>query len=346
MRKISRLAFLSLVGVLLSVSVGFAQQTRRMISLEISSDRKAQVGTQQQWIQMLQSVGADKVTSRTASAELPAVEEIKTPSMTLVKVTGFISGKKLYLPGGNFLMSDKNGIRALLQRLRDDGATVALAEKLAFGLTADQLVGLHEKLAKEVDFSTSGQKSGDVIKRITANTRMKFLYDRAAAAAINGEDKVQEELKGISSGTALAAVLRPLGLVLEPKREQGKELQLRIIDTRSSKENWPIGWPIEDAPIEVEPKLFDTLPINIQNIPMKTAMDAIQSRAGVPFFYDQNTMAREGIELDKVKVTLQRDKVSLLVAVSRILKQSKPKLWEEIRVDENGKPFLWITTRN
>ncbi len=346
MHKIIQLGLVALVFSVMAPEFCFGQPTRRMISLEISADRKAPVGTQQQWIQMLQSVGADKVISRTASPELPAVEEIKTPTMTLLKVTGFVSGRNIFLPGGKFSIRDKNGIRNLLQRLREDGATVALAEKLAFGLTAEQLVGLHEKLSKEVDFNTAGQRAGDVIKRMTEGTRMSFLYDRAATAAVNGEETVQEELKGISTGTALATVLRPLGLVLEPKREQGKELQLRILDTRSSKENWPIGWPIEKAPIEVEPKLFDTLPINIQGFPMKAAMDAIEKRAGVRFFYDQNTLAREGIELDKVKVTLQREKVSLLVAVSKLLKQSKPQLWEEIRVDENGKAFLWISTRN
>ena len=254
------------------------------------------MGTQQKWMQMLQNVGADRVTSRTANAVEPAVEETQTATMTHVKVTGFIGGRKLFLPGGSFAQTDVAGIRALLQKIRDDGATVALADKKAFGLTSEQLVELHERLAKKVEFATKGEKSGEVIKRMVKQAGLNFVYDQAARAAINGNEVVAEELKGISLGTAIATVLRPLGLVLEPSRKQGQALKLQILDTRSSKENWPIGWPIEDAPVEVEPKLFDRLPtLEIRGFPLNAALDAVERRAGVPFFYDHNSLAREGI---------------------------------------------------
>ena len=322
-----------------------AQEKRRFISLEISSDAKAPMGTQQQWMQMLQKVGADRVTSRTGRAEAPTVEETQTAATTYIQVNGFIGSRKLFLPGGSFAINDVAGIKALLKKIRDDGATVALAEKMAFGLTSEQLVGLHDRLAKKVEFTTKGQKAGDVIKKIVKQSGLDFVYDRAARAAINGEEKVLEELNGISSGTALAAILRPLGLVLEPSRKQGKELKLQILDSRASKENWPIGWPIERTPIEAEPKLFETLPIEIRAFPLKTALDAVEKRGGVLFLYDHNTMAREGIELDQVKATLVQKKISLKVAIGKLLKHTKPKLWDEIRVDENGKTFLWISTR-
>lgn len=346
-KTISKFWLLFLTTALIS-SPGIceAQQTRRYISLEITSNVKAPMGTQQKWMQMLQKVGADRVTSKTGVAGTPTVEETQTTAMTHVQVTGFIGGRKLFLPGGSFAISDVAGIKSLLQKIRDDGSTVALADKMAFGLTSEQLVALHERLAKKVEFTTKDQKAGEIIKKIVNQSGLDFVYDKAARAAINGEEKVAEELRGISTGTALATVLRPLGLVLEPNRKQGKAMKMQILDSRSSKENWPIGWPIEKAPVEVEPKLFDTLPIEIRGFPLKTALDAVQKRADVPFFYDHNTMAREGIELDKVKATLVQKKISLLVAVSKLLKQSKPKLWEEIRVDENGKPFLWITTRD
>ena len=125
-----------------------AMAQRRMIVLEISSDARSPVGTQQKWMEMLQKVGADKVVSRTGKSGTPTVEETRMTSSSLVKVTGFVVGGKLKLPGGSFSIRDTAGIRELLKRLREDGAKVALAEKKAFGLTSEQLVALHQQLAK------------------------------------------------------------------------------------------------------------------------------------------------------------------------------------------------------
>jgi hypothetical protein len=327
----------------------FAQDTtapRRMIVLEISSSSRAPVGTQQKWIQMLQDVGADKVTSRTGSSGTPTVEETRTTNSILVRVTGFIVGGQLKLPGGSFSIRDTAGIRELVSRLRDDGAKVALAEKKAFGMTSEQLVELHQQLSEPVDFPTTGRNVGDVVSKLTAKSGLTFVLDAAARVAVNGNETVAEEFNGISIGTALAAVVRPLGLVVQPKREQGKSVEVHLIDSRSVQgEHWPIGWPISQAPLAVEPKLFDRLDIEIRGFPMKDALDAVEKRAGVPFFYDHNTLAREGIELTETKVTLVQKQASLMVAISKLLRQTKPRLSEELRIDENGKPFLWITVK-
>ncbi len=93
------------------------------------------------------------------------------------------------------------------------------------------------------------------------------------------------------------------------------------------------------------PRLFERLQLEIRGFPLKDALGAIEKRTGVPFFYDYNTFARAGVELKATKVTLVQDKASFMVAIDKLLRQSKPKLIDELRVDENGKPFLWITTR-
>jgi hypothetical protein len=317
-----------------------------VIILEIYSDARAPVGTQQEWIQMLQDVGADRVTSKTGKPGTPTVEETQTSGAVLIKVTGFVMGGQLKLPGGSFSIRDAAAIRDLLKRLRDDGAKVALAEKKAFGMTSEQLVELHQQLAETVDFSTAGKRAGDVVAKLIAKSGLRFTLDDSARVAINGNETVAEELEGISVGTALATVVRPLGLVVQPQREQGKSVEVHLVDSRSVKgEHWPIGWPISQAPLTVEPKLFERLDIEIRGFSMKAALDAVEKRAGVPFFYDHNTMAREGIELSETKATVVQKKVSLMVVISKLLRQTKPRMSEELRIDENGKPFLWITVK-
>ncbi|MEM7783258.1 MAG: hypothetical protein AAF623_07885 [Planctomycetota bacterium] len=319
-------------------------QKKRLIYLEISAEARGTIGAQQKWMTMLQDVGADRIVSKTLPNGTPTIEESTTSRATLIRVQGFIVGNRLKLPGGSFKIQDKAAIRALVQSLRDDGAKVALAEKKAFGLTSEQLVSLHQKLASPIQFETQQKKIGQLVKQIVGqNKDLNFVYDSVAKAALAGDEVFRDELQGLSTGTSLAAILRPLGLVLEPYREQGKPMEIRIVDSRSSEENWPIGWPPEIAPVRVEPKLFDRIDIEIRGFQMSIAMNAIQKRAKVPFIYDYNLMARDGVELDQVRVTLVQKQVSLMVAVSKLVRQTKPRMFQELRIDENGKGFLWIT---
>lgn len=344
---LARIGWLILVGVLIPNCVAAQPTTpkRRIVVLEISADARAPIGTQQKWAEMLQDVGATRVTSKTGRSGTPAIRESEVSQTSLITVTGFIVGNRLNLPGGSFSIRDKAGIRDLIQRLRDDGAKVALAEKKAFGLTSEQLVGVHQAFSKNVELDTAGQNAGKIVSQLIRESGLPFVFDAAARTALAGDELVVDELKGISLGTALALVVRPLGLVVVPHREQGKPIEIRIVDAESSKENWPVGWPIETSPIAAEPKLFERIPIEIRGISMKVAMNAVQKKADVPFFYDQNSLARQGIELDEIKVTLVEKKASLMLVVSRLLRQSKPRMSEELRVDENGKAFLWISAR-
>ena len=112
---------------------------------------------------------------------------------------------------------------------------------------------------------------------------------------------------------------------------------------REAKEHWPVGWPIEDGPINVAPKLFKTLPVTIRDFSLQEVLDAIQPRTELPFIYDLNSFARYGVDLTKTKVELD-GKMSYQRAINRALQQSTPSLKSELRQDEQGKPFLWITT--
>lgn len=334
-------SWMALVLYLSSAGIVVAQDRR--VELEVVAEARATPGTQQRWMQMLQEVGADRVVIKTGNMETPTVEEFKLGSSVTLTVTGYLKGSKLALPGGSFGITDKTRIRDLLQQLRDDGAKVALADKKAFGLTSEQLVAVHSRLSEAVEFETKNRPASDVVSRIGQQTGLRWKMDAAARTALAGKDPVAEELKGISSGTALAIVLRPLGLVFHPQRLQGGTTEFLIVDSQNADEHWPVGWPIQKPPVQVEPKLFEQLELEIRGFPLADVLKAIQTRTGVPMIYDHNSMARHGVDLHATKVTLVRKQVSFSVALAKLLNQSKPALIDELRVDESGKPFLWIS---
>src|SRR5439155_24112834 len=97
----------------------------------------------------------------------------------------------------------------------------------ASGLLPKQLVGFHEARAVPVQGSTLGQPPRQTAKKIADRLPYKFASDEVAQRALAQGEPIADELEDISSGTALAAILRPLGLVMFPEKN-GPDIRLRI----------------------------------------------------------------------------------------------------------------------
>ena len=316
----------------------------RIVEIEVSADQQAELHTQQRWMEALTEIGADRVRSRTSQVGKPGIKELGSGKTVVVKVKGVISGNQLVVPGHRFFIGDLEGMRDFVQRLRDDGSKVTLAEKKAFGLTSEQLVDVYKRLSRPIETSTLDQPVSDVLERLLRQSGMETEWDDASRKAIKGDSVVTEQLQGVTTGTAIAAVLRPLGLVMVPHREQGGTTKLHLLDSRSTDEHWPIGWPTEKPLKTYEPKLFDRQNIAIRDYQLDQALAAIQRRVALPFLYDQNSLARAGIVLGETDVTLVNENLAYMVAIQKLVSQSRPRMRAEMRLDEAGKPFLWFST--
>ena len=162
---------------------------------------------------MLQGVGADRVSSKTLPQGAAGVEESEVGGTRLIKVRGFLEDGKLVLPSGSYRLSDSAKIRDLLQKFRDDGTDTTLATKHDFGLTRDQLIDLATKFATPVAAPTKGKPFLATVDAIAGQTGVTFARDSNARAALASQEIVTQEFKGMASGTALAALVKPLGLV-------------------------------------------------------------------------------------------------------------------------------------
>ena len=155
-------------------------------------------------------------------------------------------------------------------------------------------------------------------------------------------EAVIDELQGLSAGTALVAVLRPLGLVMAPQKQADGTIKLWITDVRRAAASWPVGWPSEKPPREIAPKLFDFLNVEIKDTPLAEALAAISARLDLPFLFDHNGLARHQIDPPQVKVSLPPGRTYYQGILDRLLNQAQLK--GELRIDEAEKPFFWIST--
>jgi hypothetical protein len=256
------------------------------------------------------------------------------------QVTGILSEDKLLLPKGRFTLSDRAKLEQWFAKLKEGGIEGVTVKPAAFGLLPTQLVTVHEALAVPVAFSTKDQSPRDVAKRIADGLSLKFITDTAGQRALAAEELMADELQGVSSGTALAAVFRPLGLVFLPEKS-GSEIRLRIADSRSAREHWPVGWPAKGNPQQTLPDLFKMLNVEIAATPLNEALPAIQERLKAPVLFDHNSLARQEIDL-ATKVELPKTNTYYDRILDRLLAQAKLKY--ELRIDEADKPLLWITT--
>jgi len=277
----------------------------------------------------------------------PNVDKTDTASGASYKITGVLTARgKLILPGGSFTLRDAEKIREYIDSIRADGAEVALAQKMAFGLTAQQLVDLHTTLTPAYEQPTLAKRPAEVLARIKRTCKTPIILDDSATALLRDDDyQIEDEMQGLSQGMVLAACLRPLGLVVAPRREQGKPTEILITDSRRADEHWPIGWPIQSRPSQSLPKLFERIPVNIKNYTLQATLDAIQKAMDVPFVYDYNSMARTGVDLAEIRVNLQAEKMAYQLVLNKIVAQARPRMQMDVRIDESGKPFLWFSSR-
>ncbi len=315
------------------------------VDLELVTEKGFPITGAQQWIQALQGVGAGDIRIRAANpGDQWSITNRGTEQSPAYHVVGILTADSvLRLPGGSFRMGDRAGISTWIKKLQEGGEEGLSAKPGAFGLTGKQLVAVHEQLAALLSFETKGKRIGDVARELARSLPLEVAVDAAAQRVFAADQTpVAEELQGVSCGTALAAILRPLGLVFLPEKQSGGDVRLLITDVRSTEQSWPVGWPPDKAPLQVMPDLFKTLNVEIEGTPLAEALPAIQGRLKVPFLFDHNSLARHRIDPAQVKVSIPPGNSYYKKILDTVLGQAKLK--SEIRVDEAGQPFIWIST--
>lgn len=313
------------------------------VDLELITEPGSPVNAAQRWLAALKDVPFSSVRIRSANpGDKIEIRERGAGDSRSFLVIGLLTERNLLeLPGGQFRMGDSDGLRKWLAKIREGGETRLQETEGPFGLTPTQLVAVHHALRVPVTFSTKGQASYNVLKRISAGLSLSFLADAEARQAMQAQEVVADELQGLSAGTALVAVLRPLGLVMLPQKQEDGAIKLWITDVRRASASWPVGWPAEKPPRETAPKLFDFLNVEIKDTPLAEALAAISARLDLPLLFDHNGLARHKIDPAQVKVTLPSGRTYYQGILDRLLNQAQLK--SELRIDEAEKPFLWIS---
>ena len=298
----------------------------------------------QQWQQALAAAGVQNFRLRGGQeGDKPSIEVGGTEQAPLYKVNAVLVRDELMVPGGRFRRSECKKLAAWLDDLAKRGLPEKREKVAAFGLTASQLQKVNADLAKAVGFSTKGMTRSEAVNKIAGQLGLSLKIEGELA---DGDDKIEEELSAFSSGTALACILRPIGSCLVPRESDGETLLSYAVDRKCNLDQapWPVGWPAEGQSAEG--------PAEIVRVPQRECLrrHGDQSLAGsrqatqsAGDLRSQRTgsawhRARQGDRF------LHPQQAARLATASLRKMLGKIKLKFEVRVDEAGKAFLWIST--
>jgi hypothetical protein len=270
--------------------------------------------------------------------EQPAVEK-RTSGIYHVRAVINAKGQ-LLLPGATLTLSDQDKLRRWIEQIDQQLPQPEQPQLVAAGLTAEQLASVRKRLSTPVDQSTRNRQALDVLRIIGKTIPGKIAITAKAKMSLQESWTVTEELEGVASGTAMAAAIRPLGLVLSPEVDKDGQVQLRIATVGETQNHWPIGWATREAPEKLVPKFVDRLDVDIEPLPVGEVVDAIVARLDVPVVWDHNGMARERIDPKFDEVSHPAATALYFQVLRRVL--DKAHLKYELRVDDADKVFLWI----
>jgi hypothetical protein len=333
--SISALASLFLAATAWAVPPG-------QVELEIAGS--SQLGAAmsfQEWGQALSKAGVQNFRLRSAQeGDKAAIEVAGTDQVPVYKVTAVLgAGDELLVPGGRFRRTQCKELATWLNDIAKHGPPEKREKLAAFGLTASQFKKVTADLAKKVGFSTKGMTRNDAVSKIGEQLGLTLKVEGTLA---DGDDTIEEDLSALSSGSALACILRPIGACMTPQVD-GETLSYTVKKAELDKEVWPVGWPAEGAQ-KVLPALYEFHNVNVSGVSATKLLEVVSKQIEVPALLDHNALARHGIDPDKAVVSHPQQRTTYSVALRKML--GKIKLKFEVRVDEAGKPFLWVSTIN
>lgn len=305
------------------------------VQFDLTIERGAPITAGHEWMKTLSALPVGGVRISNNAVADPSIEG----STGTLKVHGIITrGNELIVPGRSFARSEKSSLKKWIEDLRE--GKLNSSRDFAFGMTAEELVEMHEHLSVAIRAPTREQDARSVVQQISRQISPKVRLPTTAKDRFDQADNVQDELEGVSCGTALAAVLRPLGLVYAPRRS-GDQWELLVADSRDVEESWPIGWPAQQKAHDLSPKLMEFLTVEINGVTLEESLAAVREKTRLPTLFDHNGMARQRIEPAEIRVSIPAGRTFYKKLLRQILFQAKLK--SELRLDEADEPFLWIS---
>ncbi|SFH53646.1 hypothetical protein [Planctomicrobium piriforme] len=300
----------------------------------------------QKWRQEFERIGEAVRIRQPLADEKVAISEKPRGPFRVVKVTGAINRDGvLIFPGKTFKPGQSEQMKMWLTEIKTYGAQGSPQGQPRYGLTEPQFKTLFEQLTPPVADPLKGLSIAAAIEKIPLPAALSLNYHSTAAALQQsaGQTKLEDEVQGLSTGTALAYVLSQQGLAFRPLRTPTGQIQLLIQPLADVPDAWPVGWPVDETRPrnEIVPGLFKTVDTGVQTAPLSIVLDAIEDRTGVRLLVDLRASLAKQLDPRQTTVSYPKKYTAWSLIVSSVVVNAH--LTMTYRQDEAGTGFVWIT---
>jgi hypothetical protein len=355
--------FLVIVGVLLTAATSSAlSQTPgtgissslgratpdRVLALEVLIQPQARDRIRaQEWGRLLQELGYSPRFRVPAVGEKQRLEEESANGrQRLLAVGGLQADGSIELGGRRFTLSDGPALDQFLKDLRKHGSGGPAAGNPRWGLSDEQFLGFSQLLLEPVEQSLELGSPADTVKRMGLPMELSIIFaDEVLQSSLQPRPEGAPEeldLSGVSRGTALAIALSQYGMGFRPVLTKQGNYVIEIRRGGEADNLWPVGWKTLEPIPDVLPAWLKSIPFSIEDADLSSLVEAVSGKLEISAYSSAMALRTAGRSLDEL--TWSRSGKLSPFAMLRTVGE-KFELGFDVRADEAGRLFLWVTTR-
>lgn len=322
--------------------------SRTSIEVIVLSQRGAGLQAQQ-WSRVFQKLGVSLRVRKGRLNDTIGVTQQIVGTFRRVTLTGQLTARgTLDFAERSFSRRDSGNLKKWIDELKKFGAQGSPEGKALWGLKKKQFERVFNTLKKPLKNDVKGKKLKEAIAAMNFPREFKPKFSPQTNRMLNSlaPDRlvIGREFRDLSNGTSLAILLKKRGLGFYPLRHAEGSVEIVIEPLVKSKKFWPIGWELSRFKMsrqKTAPKLFELIPVSLEDVPFQGTLDAVEKKIEIPIFVDRYAISLAEIDLENASVSYQKSRTTWNLLIKAI--SSKHKLTSRLKVDEAGKPFVWIT---
>ncbi len=299
----------------------------------------------QQWGKIFSEMGENARIRQPLPSDKPEIKETKRGTFRVIKIVGELNRKgELVFPDKTFSMNQVDQIKAWLKAIKVFGAQGPPDGKKFWGLNKQQFDAVVKALSLPVAKETKEKPLMESVDALPIDkTYPVIVHPDAREAFFKIETaEVRQELQNVSSGTALAILLREHGFGFRPLRTPNATIELTIQSLSKISDPWPVGWDIDDTRPRnlIVPNLYDFVKTGFEEAPLQRVLDAISEQTKTSILIDYSFCQKKEIDVAKAAVSYPEKQTAWSLVLASVVRQVR--LTHKIMLDEAGRPFVWV----
>ena len=350
--ELVRFTFVTVLVVagLLVGSPVHAQQSGFPLQIEIITEPQPSFQLNaRQWAEAMQKLEQRATFRQGRNGDRTTVEDAEVGRDKVVKIVGILNRDgSITFRGQRFQLNDLEPMKAWLAKLEKYGAAGPPNENPTWGLSEEQYSDLLKLLGKAVDVPVdlSGPMAAVDSLKLPAAFSYRFT-DEARKLAFSKAAQIGDEtidFVGLSKGTSLAIALAQFGLGFRALPNPAGGFFIEIDAGGEDSNMYPIGW-VNKTPITVAvPALAKSVPVDLVDAQLDGLIELIAQKLTLRHLYSAARLQAEGIDPTVIKYSRKPEKLSPYSLMRNI--GNSYKIGMDLRTDEAGTIFLWITTES